>query len=356
LAALRWYGFSKAAPVRIAIHPNPRSFADRWLHYLAEHEIPHTVVNALGDDIVAVMGDHDLLLWNWNIGDPAGLLHAQQVLAALEWSGKAVFPDLRTAYHYDDKIAQKYLLEAVDAPRVRTYVHYHREAAHAWADETEFPKVFKLRRGAGGSNVQLVPHRRAAHRIIATMFGAGRLATASYAADFRTKARRVDSFQALSRRVVNLPRALRSIRKKRDLLPRERGYTLFQDFLPGNDFDTRIVVIGGKAFGIKRMNRPGEFRASGSGRIIYDHRQIAPEFVAIAFDLSRRLSFQCMAYDFLRDGEGRPAICEISYCWAPGDVYFACEGWWGEDLRFHPGHAYLEDVILASLLGENRAG
>lgn len=31
--------------------------------------------------------------------------------------------------------------------------------------------------------------------------------------------------------------------------------------------DTRVTVIGHCAFGYRRYNRPGDFRASGSGRL-----------------------------------------------------------------------------------------
>lgn len=45
--------------------------------------------------------------------------------------------------------------------------------------------------------------------------------------------------------------------------PPERGYAYFQDFIPNNDSDTRVVVIGGKfAAAEKRMVRKDDFRAS----------------------------------------------------------------------------------------------
>jgi glutathione synthase/RimK-type ligase-like ATP-grasp enzyme len=50
----------------------------------------------------------------------------------------------------------------------------------------------------------------------------------------------------------------------------EKNYVYFQDFIPQNDFDIRIIVIGKRAFAIKRMVRKGDFRASGSGNIKYD--------------------------------------------------------------------------------------
>jgi glutathione synthase/RimK-type ligase-like ATP-grasp enzyme len=43
-----------------------------------------------------------------------------------------------------------------------------------------------------------------------------------------------------------------------------------QKFIKNNDGDYRVTVIGGKfAYSFKRLNRPNDFRASGSGRIDY---------------------------------------------------------------------------------------
>src|SRR6185503_17089802 len=43
------------------------------------------------------------------------------------------------------------------------------------------------------------------------------------------------------------------------------GYILLQEFLSNNKFDTRVTVIGNRAFAYRRFNRPNDFRASGSG-------------------------------------------------------------------------------------------
>ena len=51
---------------------------------------------------------------------------------------------------------------------------------------------------------------------------------------------------------------------------REIGYVYFQDFIPQNNFDIRVCVVGDKAFAIKRMVRENDFRASGSGFIYYE--------------------------------------------------------------------------------------
>ena len=95
------------------------------------------------------MDDCDALMWHHFQTNPKAILFAKQLLFALEQSGKKVFPDFRTGWHFDDKLGQKYLLEAIDAPLVPSYVFYDKKEALEWVQKTDFPKVFKLRGGAG---------------------------------------------------------------------------------------------------------------------------------------------------------------------------------------------------------------
>ena len=123
----------------------------------------------------------------------------------------------------------------------------------------------------------------------------------------------------------------------------------FQDFLDGNSFDTRVTIIGDRAFAFTRDVRPGDFRASGSGRVVYDGRRIHPECVKIAFEVTRRVGSQSMAFDFVMDGGGAPRIAEVSYCYDARAVY-DCAGHWDARLVWHEGHVWPQDAILIDLL------
>jgi len=116
-------------------------------------------------------------------------------------------------------------------------------------------------------------------------------------------------------------------------MSRDRGYAYFQDFIAENDHDIRVVVIGKRAFAIKRLVRDGDFRASGSGRIIYEPEQIPLDCVRIAFEATEAIGSQCAAYDFVFDN-GRPLIIEVSYAFAQ-EAYRACPGYWDESLNWH---------------------
>jgi glutathione synthase/RimK-type ligase-like ATP-grasp enzyme len=335
--------------VRLAIHHREGSFSERWIAYCDEHKIAYRLVNCLDSDIIPQLASVDALLWHWHHQDPRAQLMARQVIMAAEAMGVAVFPNTTTCWHFDDKVAQKYLLEAVGAPLVPTYVFYDLTEALQWIDGAVFPKVFKLRTGAGSLNVRLVRHAQEAHTLARQAFASGFRPVASYQQDarkrFRTARQRRDLFGVVKR----LPRTLATIRQLNRAMRRERGYIYFQDFIANNQFDTRVAIIGNRAFAFTRNVRPGDFRASGSGDIVYDVHRIRPQCVRIAFEVMRKVGSQSLAFDFVLAANQQPMIVEVSYSYDPAAVY-QCTGHWDAQLKWHQGHMWPQDAILIDLL------
>jgi hypothetical protein len=123
-------------------------------------------------------------------------------------------------------------------------------------------------------------------------------------------------------------------------LPRglQHGYVYLQEFLPGNDYDTRVTVIGHRGFAFRRLNREGDFRASGSGRIIWTPAEIDPRMVRLGFRVARQLGTQSVAIDGLLK-HGEPVVGEISYTYAS----------WA--IRDCPGHWVLDGDPMTGELG-----
>jgi glutathione synthase/RimK-type ligase-like ATP-grasp enzyme len=336
--------------VLIAIHNRSGSFSDRWIEYCQQHGIKHIIVNCHNTDIIDQLRKADALLWSWHLCEPADQLVARQLISVVELTGVRTFPNALTSWHYDDKIAQKYLLEAVDAPLVPSYVFFHKEDALGWISQATFPKVFKLRCGAGSDNVRLVRNRRAAIQLCHKMFGKGLpSSSANYFRDFRRKVRQTKGWGHFFEKLKRMPAVVREIFYQWKHLPRQLNYMYFQDYLPNNTHDTRVAVIGNRAFAFIRMNRPGDFRASGSGRLVYESSKIDIRCVRIALDVSKKIDVQSMAYDFIFDEHGEPKIVEISYTYMAKAVY-DCAGYWDPDLLWHEGHYWPQDLILTDLL------
>jgi len=321
--------------MKIAIHHRPGSFSDRWIEYCKENNICYKIVNAYDTDIVRQVDDCTAFMWHHTQCDYRDKLFAKQLIFSLEAKGLKVFPDFHTTWHFDDKVGQKYLLEAVGAPLVPSYVFYDKKEAIEWVNQTTFPKVFKLRGGAGSANVQLVSSKKDAIRLINRAFGKG--------------------FPQFNRR-GNLKERVRKYKEGKDTLwgvckgigrlfiptelakmvGPEKGYVYFQDFIPNNIFDIRIIIVADKAFGIKRMTRKNDFRASGSGMIVYNKKEIDERCVQIAFDVNEKIKSQSIAFDFVFDVNNNPMIVEISYGFV-AEGYDPCEGYWDKDLNWHKG-------------------
>jgi len=320
---------------KIAIHYRAGSFSDRWILYCQENNIPYKIVNAYDSDIIHQVDDCTAFMWHHTQCDYRDKLFAKQLIYSLEAKGLKVFPDFNTTWHFDDKVGQKYLLEAIGATFVPSYIFYNKKEVMEWVNQTTFPKVFKLRGGAGSANVQLVPTKRDAIRLANKAFGKG-FAQFDGHGNLKERIRKYkegkDTLWGVCKGIGRLiiPTELAK------MVGPEKGYVYFQDFIPNNVFDIRIIIVGDKAFGIKRLVRKNDFRASGSGNIIYKKQAIDERCVQIAFNINDKIKAQSIAFDFVFDANNQPLIIEISYGFmAKG--YDPCEGYWDKDLNWHEG-------------------
>lgn len=335
----------------IAIHDKPGSFSDRWIEYCRENGIDYRIVNCFSTDIMTQLRGCSALMWEWENLAQADVLAGERVTRSAEAMGLRVFPDSATCWHYDDKVAQKYLLEAVGAEMVPSYAFYSLESALEWVERTDFPKVFKLARGSGSLNVFLVKTRDDARKTCRQAFGAGFKPIAGLAGDFSTRMRKHRRKGDLIPLLKRLPKTLATVVRYNRTIAREKGYAYFQDFIPNNTTDTRVTIIGDRAFAFTRGVRPNDFRASGSGDISYDMSKIEPRCVQIAFETVRRLRTQSLAFDFVKMPSGQPLIVEISYCYL-ADAVHACPGHWDSRLNWHEGLMWPQDAILIDLLDD----
>lgn len=336
----------------LAIHTSSGSFVPGWIRYCEENSISYTEVDCFASDILEQLDGCDALLWNWAHHDYRAQLFARQLIVSVEEMGIRVFPNTATCWHYDDKVGQKYLLEAVKAPIVATHVFYEEDCALRWVERASYPKVWKLRGGAGAQNVRLIKSKREARRVVIRSFGRGwgnsRFHSLKDKIWHWRRDRTLRSFLNISR---GIGRAIFP-HEKNIRIPTQRNYVYLQDFIPENDHDIRVIVIGGRAFAIKRMVRKGDFRASGSGIIRYERDEIPEICIRIAFDVTRSLGSQCCAFDFVYS-DGKWLIIEISYAFNL-EGYQRCPGYWAENLEWREGPVTPEHFIVEDLLAELR--
>ena len=339
--------------VKIAIHHRENSFSERWINYCEENKINYQLVNCFDDDIILTLKEDGFthLMWHLNHSSSRDLMVYPYIMNSADKIGIKTFPDFHTRWHFDNKIAQKYLLEAIEAPMVNSYVFYDKDKALQDINRQKFPLVVKLKRGAGATNVKLLHSRKDAETYINKMFSEGVSSTSGALGNLDKKIRIAKKIKNPRLLVKKLVEHLRKSRKEQILRETEKGYFYYQEFLPNNNYDTRIIIVGEIAFGIRRFTRKNDFRASGSGLIDYSSDIIDRDMVKIAFEVAEKLKNQSIAFDFVYDQNRNPKIIEICFGFSMR-AYDKCEGYWNEKLEFNKGEFNPQFIMIENFLNE----
>lgn len=333
--------------LRVAVQPDRASqppTSDRWIEFLGQHGCEAKIVNVYSPTILDDLKDCQGFMWRHSLTSTMRQI-AHKLLPVIEnYTDILVFPDQNTCWHYDDKIAEAYLFQALDIPSPRSWVFFDRQLALDWAKNAQYPVVLKLWGGAGSNNVRLIQSTREAQKWIRRLFDRG-----------------MTGMESVGHYGLKLKRSIRKAAKK--VLGRvdisdiefwsngwdvHRNYALFQEFLPDNTHDTRVTVIGDRAFGFRRFNRDNDFRASGSGRIDYTLSGVDPAFIKLGFEVADKLKMQSCAIDGLWRGK-EAVTSEVSYIYLSSAIY-NCPGYWDRELNWHEGHmwpeqAHVEDFV-----------
>lgn len=291
----------------------------------------------------------DLLIYKWG-HDHHNFQVATTILPVIEAQlGVKCFPDWKTCWHYDDKIKQYYLLKENGFPVVDSYIFWSRDSAMDWlSNYNDFPVVSKLRNGSGSISVFFINDRKSAKKRIERMFGRGMLQTD--VSLFHT-CRILNNNPGKIIRHYSIGFRNRFIHpEKRQFWLRHKNYVYFQKYLPENKWDTRVTTAGNRAHAFRRFTRPGDFRASGSNLWDINPAEIDMRMVRIALDISKKLGFQSMAYDFIYNENNEPKIIEMSYLYGGAGFPDFMNGYWDEDLVWHKGRYWPQYFELMDLL------
>lgn len=346
----------KNRKVRVAIHYNESIFKHStswhfaWINYCEANDIDYSIVDCYKYDILETLKNYDCLVWHFSHYSLQDMLFARSILMSAENMGLKVFPDIPTSWHFDDKIAETYLLESIQAPTPKAYMFYTLKDFVTWLDnDSKFPIVAKLRCGSGSNNVKLLNSRSDAYNYGKKIFGKGLVSTPSILYKGSSQLKSAKSWATIKSRIKRIPDFIESFSKARRL-PRQQGYVYLQEFIPNAGFDLKIVVIGDKLSFIARNIREGEFRASGSGSFYFDRSLVTKDIIDSAFSVSDRLRFQCMGYDYViddRDNIGK--IIEMSYGFSHTTLLQA-GGYWDRSGEWHDEPLNAPEEILKHLI------
>lgn len=316
-------------------------YIEKYIAILDANNINYVILNANDASFWDELKKINLFIFRWGHYDSDRQL-ASSILPVIESMNIECFPNNITGFHFDDKIIQYYLFKSKNFPYIDTSIFWDKKDALDWVNNSaDYPTVFKLKGGAGATNVKLVKSKRHAVKLVNRMFGSG---MKSNAID-RNKFSLLNEIKHLGGKLIRRF-------KGEDALETwgvEKNYILFQKFLPKNEFDVRVCVIGLKVFAFRRFNRENDFRASGSGNWDVSPDNIDIKCVKIALDICKEMKFQTMAFDFLKDTNGNWQFCEVSYTYDDYAI-FKCPGYWDANLNWNKGNFWPEYVQLQYLL------
>ena len=118
--------------------------------------------------------------------------------------------------------------------------------------------------------------------------------------------------------------------------------------------------MGDTAWAQRAIPAPGDFRASGSldrgGTIDTNPAEIDTRCISMAYELSDRLGFESMKYDFiLKDGE--PVLTEFDYPVGAGRIMRILDwpGTWNRELQWIRGIKFHGDAQVEVFLSRVRS-
>lgn len=322
-----------------------------WKDYLEQNHIEYDTIDLFQVDAIKTLKDYDCLLWHFGQYGLSDMLEARSILYSAKMMGLKVFPDFNDAWHFDDKVAEMYALQAVGAPIPQSWVFYDMPTLKAAIEkgELQFPIVAKLRTGSGSHNVKLIHSKSQLLRYARRMYGRGfdpapslLYKTSSNIRSSHDKA----TFMSKLKRVPEFLRVLKSAKR----FPNEKGYVYLQEFIPSDGFDMKVVVVGDRLTGLHRPIRSHDFRASGGGECLYDKSLFTDQIIDSAFAAADALGFQCVGFDYVIDNRtGKGVIVEMSYGFSH-TALMGLGGWFDRKHNFHEETMNAPQELLKNML------
>lgn len=79
-----------------------------------KNNLEYKIVNPYKLAVIKDLMAFDVILWHYSNYSFKDMLMARNILNTLEFHGKKVFPSFNDAWHFDDKLAETYLLESIN--------------------------------------------------------------------------------------------------------------------------------------------------------------------------------------------------------------------------------------------------
>lgn len=268
--------------------------------------IAHRIISVKRNGWQEKLEGLDAFIWRPIMGDSSSMAAIRAVIPLIESMGITCFPNAMMLWLYNDKIRETFFLKQYGYPMPATFISYDEQEAVAFAEQTTYPIIIKTHMGASSSGVKLLRTKRKALSLLHRVFAKPSVLDKALVKYYYIPRLKKGNF-LLERRF-----------RFRDFCPR---YAYFQEFIETGE-DWRITTLGRNLISVfVRRNRPGDFRASGSGlweKLTED--KLPKEACDMALEISNYHRFTSMTYDFMPTSNGW-VIGEISFTFVLNRIY-----------------------------------
>jgi glutathione synthase/RimK-type ligase-like ATP-grasp enzyme len=248
----------------------------RWTKYcrfLEKNSFPYTFYDIHAHDWIENAQKYDVV-----VGIVSNQLNhlkeIQEKYYFLEtFLGKKCFPSAAHVFLYENKSLEAYISKFYDIPFAKTYISHSPKDALALAANLHYPLVSKINYSSGSVGIELVRTPKQARRIIEQAFS-------------------------------------RNGRKVHVAYFRQKNYVYFQEFIPNDGYDIRVILVGNWAFGYYRKVLRGDFRASGMDKV--EKRALPEEAIRTAWKAQKCIQSPQLVVDMLHGLDGNYSIIELS--------------------------------------------
>jgi glutathione synthase/RimK-type ligase-like ATP-grasp enzyme len=181
--------------------------------------------------------------------------YIRDAMFALINNGNTIIPSYKLLLCHENKGYQEHLKKELGITNLPAW--YFSSQSDLTDYNLEFPLVLKTLEGSNGKGVFLVKSETHLVELLNKINGSLSLAQKA---------------DLIRRRYLRLPKKFhgysdfdikKDYKEYRDYIKPEKGFIL-QKFIPGLEYDYRITVLGDKYYVTRRLNRKGDFRASGA--------------------------------------------------------------------------------------------
>lgn len=234
--------------------------------YFKENSILYRIIDIHRSDFIKQVSSVDILVWRTPSNYASQWEATDKIEFINNFLGKMTLPTKESLWFYEDKVREQWLFDHFNLPCIKTFISYSEEESLEYIKTAKFPLILKDRTCSSSEGVLLIKNSHQAKRICKKIFLNGRKVFEPYV--------------------------------------RQKNYVLFQEFVPNEGFDLRVIVVGQSYFGYYRYPKGKDYRASGSG--IVRKESIPIEVLQLA-----RQAKECfpksylLAVDFLQDSRDK---------------------------------------------------